>query len=156
MVVERASISNYFECFGLEVDFDIDIDLLDNKYLELQSKQHPDCFYGVNKELKNFVHSGSVLINEAYRTLKSPLKRAEYLLSLMFKKYDSIKPTQDILVEAMEMREKAKNSDPFLSMTYDECIENIRNAFSKGDLVGMSYQTMRLKYITRIKEDICN
>ncbi|MBQ4875537.1 MAG: Fe-S protein assembly co-chaperone HscB [Rickettsiaceae bacterium H1] len=157
MVVVKAFINNnYFDYFGLEVNFDIDTDELDDKYLELQSRNHPDSFSNNDVRKKKDVRNNSILINEAYQVLRSPLKRAEYLLSLFLKKSYVIKPTEDLLMEVMEMREQAKEDDPFLSMNYSSCVEKIKEAFVNNDLMDMAHQTMRLKYITKIKEDICN
>lgn len=145
---------NYFECFGLKMEFDISVDDLDHSYFKLQAKNHPDCNH--NSENKSAFEVNSVFINEAYHTLQSPLKRAEYLLSLLLKKYDVIKPTQELLLEVMEMREKAKNEDPFLNTAYQDCMEEIKKSFAMNDIMNMAHFTMKLKYIAKIKSDICN
>ena len=153
--MEKVSIdNNYFDYFGLETKFDIDMDELDSKYLNLQYKNHPDSYDNHTQKI-NTQHY-SILLNEAYHALKSPLKRAEYLLSLFLKKCDIMKPSPELLMEVFEMREQAKQNDPFLSATYDNCIEKIKEAFSKNNFIDMAYHTMRLKYITKVRDDICN
>ncbi len=152
--MEKASIKNYFELFGLKPKFDINVDDLTDRYLRLQSSSHPDCYHDVGS--KRDIQSNAILINEAYQTLKSPLRRAEYLLSFMLKAYDVMKPTQDLLMEIMEMREQVKGEDPFLNEAYNTCIEDIKAAFDNNDTYDMAYNAMKLKYITKIKEDICN
>lgn len=156
VVVEKVLIKNYFDYFNLDITFDLDTEVLDKRYLEWQSKFHPDVCSTANYQNKQFKQEQSILVNEAYQTLKSPLKRAEYLLSILLKKCDVVKPTQELLLEAMEMREKAKKDDPFLYETYNACVKRIKEAFADNDLLEMACHTMRLKYITKIKEDICN
>lgn len=65
---------NYFKQFGLPVAFDLDASDLENRYLKLQTNSHPDAQKG---ELAD-----SISINKAYEILKSPLRRACYLLKL--------------------------------------------------------------------------
>jgi len=73
---------NYFQLFGLEIQFTIDLDKLSTLYQTLQKKVHPDRFaHGSNQEQMLAVKK-STLINDAYQTLKKPLKRAQYLLEL--------------------------------------------------------------------------
>ncbi|MBA6224447.1 co-chaperone HscB [Colwellia sp. MB02u-18] len=73
---------NYFQLFGLEIQFTIDLDKLSTIYQTLQKKVHPDRFaHGSNQEQMLAVKK-STLINDAYQTLKKPLKRAQYLLEL--------------------------------------------------------------------------
>ncbi len=154
--VEKVSTSrNYFDYFNIEMKFDIDSTELDEKYLELQSKHHPDSF-PAQHESKKLSQQNSILINKAYLTLKSPLTRAEYLLSLLLKRCDIIKPNKGLLAEIMEMREHEKCTDSFLTNTYNKCIQKINEAFVNQDLILMSHHTIRLKYILKIKEDICN
>ncbi|KAF2863015.1 Co-chaperone Hsc20 [Piedraia hortae CBS 480.64] len=52
-----------------------DLKLLRKEFLQLQSVSHPDISSGKSK-------LNSSVINEAYATLRDPLKRAEYILSL--------------------------------------------------------------------------
>ena len=154
--MEKAFTKNYFDYFDLKVSFDIDVDELTCRYMQLQALNHPDCFHDTLLGDKKNAQKNAILINEAYQTLKSPLRRAEYILSFMLKKYDMMKPTQELLMEIMEMREQAKEDDPFLSEAYKSCIDNIKQAFENNDTYDMAYQAMKLKYITKIKEDICN
>lgn len=152
----KVSIDNYFDYFDLDVSFDIDIDALDSSYFELQSKNHPDCFFYAEPNKKTLVQNYIILINEAYKTLHSPLSRAEYLLSLRFKQCDVIKPTQEFLMEVMEIREEARNDISFLMNAYTSCVAKIKKAFVDYDAINMAHYTMRLRYITRIKEDLWN
>jgi molecular chaperone HscB len=73
---------NHFELFGLEPRFRFDAALLDRAYRELQSDVHPDRYAAGSDEQQRVALQSAARVNEAYRTLKDPVERAEYLLSL--------------------------------------------------------------------------
>jgi molecular chaperone HscB len=73
---------NHFELFGLAPVFRIDAAALDAAYRRLQSDVHPDRFAGGDDAQKRIALQSSARVNEAYRTLRDPLQRARYLLSL--------------------------------------------------------------------------
>ncbi|OBT39395.1 hypothetical protein VE00_10316 [Pseudogymnoascus sp. WSF 3629] len=59
--------------------FAIDLPSLRREYLRLQASAHPDVHSGASKARAEAM---SAVINDAYTTLKDPLRRAEYILSL--------------------------------------------------------------------------
>ena len=73
---------NYFQLFGLESQFVIDLANLSTLYQALQKKVHPDRFAHASSQDQMLAVKKSTLINDAYQTLKKPLKRAQYLLEL--------------------------------------------------------------------------
>jgi len=73
---------NYFQLFALESQFEIDLANLSTIYQTLQKKVHPDRFAHASSQDKMLAVKKSTLINDAYQTLKNPLKRAQYLLEL--------------------------------------------------------------------------
>lgn len=73
---------NYFEIFGLDISFDVDLASLSTIYQTLQKTAHPDRFAHASQQDQLVALKKSTLINDAYQTLKLPLKRAEYLLTL--------------------------------------------------------------------------
>ncbi|MHB8666498.1 MAG: Fe-S protein assembly co-chaperone HscB [Burkholderiales bacterium] len=73
---------NHFELFGLPQRFRLDLARLDEAYRELQSQVHPDRFVRASDAERRVSMQSATLVNEAYRTLKDPLARARYLLSL--------------------------------------------------------------------------
>jgi len=95
---------NHFQKFNLETSFQIDLSELETKYLKLQQQFHPDTAIEKPQDQIN-----SILINQAYQILKTPIKRAIYLLQLQGINIDSeecsIKPSQENLVLVMEIRE---------------------------------------------------
>jgi len=73
---------NYFELFGLPQRFRCDPALLEQAYRRLQSEVHPDRFAAGGDQQKRVALQSSARVNEAYRALRNPIDRAEYLLSL--------------------------------------------------------------------------
>jgi molecular chaperone HscB len=73
---------NHFELFGLPARFAVDGAALEHAYREMQRSVHPDRYASADDAQKRLALQASARANEAYRTLRDPLARAEYLLSL--------------------------------------------------------------------------
>jgi molecular chaperone HscB len=71
---------DYFEFFGLERKLDVDQASLQKRFYELSKKWHPDRFSRAPAEEQNQALEATSILNDGYRTLKDPVKRAEYLL----------------------------------------------------------------------------
>lgn len=74
--------SNDFELFGLASRFEQDSAAIEARWKELQREVHPDKFSTQDAALQRAAMQWSVRVNEAYRRLKDPLKRAAYLCEL--------------------------------------------------------------------------
>jgi molecular chaperone HscB len=68
-----------FSLFALPQAFQIDLKLLDQRWRELQAQVHPDRFAAEGAAAQRIAMQWAVRVNEAYRRLKDPLKRAAYL-----------------------------------------------------------------------------
>lgn len=75
-------MENHFALFQLSPTFAIDAAQLDAAYRELQSRVHPDRFAAGTDAEKRVAMQWATQANEAYQTLKNPLKRASYLCEL--------------------------------------------------------------------------
>ena len=73
---------NHFQLFGLPERFAIDTAALDRTFRALQTEVHPDRFAAGSDQEKRLALQSSARVNEAYRALKDPVSRAQYLLSL--------------------------------------------------------------------------
>lgn len=73
---------DYFALFGLERRYRIDAKALDEAYRSLQSTVHPDRFVNADETGRRLSMQSSAQVNEAYRTMRDPVERAQYLLSL--------------------------------------------------------------------------
>jgi len=99
---------NFFELFGMPVGFLLDGAELAARYRELQKVVHPDRFAASGEHSQRLSLQGATLVNEAYDTLKDPLKRARYLLTLKGVDIDSQQQTLNdpaFLMQQMELRE---------------------------------------------------
>jgi molecular chaperone HscB len=73
---------DYFSVFGLEQKLDLDLAALEHEFHRLSRKVHPDRFARGNDNERQWSLADTALLNDAYRTLKDPLRRTEYLLKL--------------------------------------------------------------------------
>ncbi len=105
---------NHFELFGLEPRFRFDTAMLDRAYRDLQSDVHPDRHASASDEQQRIALQSSARVNEAYRTLKDPVARAEYLLSLHGVRADDGEARRALdvafLEQQLERRERASEA----------------------------------------------
>lgn len=73
---------SHFDLFHLPAQFALDEAALDSAYRTVQTQVHPDRFAAAGDAQKRIAMQWATRANEAYRTLRDPLKRATYLLSL--------------------------------------------------------------------------
>jgi molecular chaperone HscB len=73
---------DYFSVFGLQPRLDLDLPALEHQFHRLSRKLHPDRFARAQDNEKQWSLADTALLNDAYRTLKDPLRRTEYLLKL--------------------------------------------------------------------------
>lgn len=100
--------NNYFEIFNLPVSCDLNLESLAEEYRKQQSEVHPDRFVNADESAKLKAVQLSSYLNEAYETLKSPLKRAAYLLSLYGRDVEQVDQSDlsmDVLMEQIRLRE---------------------------------------------------
>ena len=100
--------TTHFERFGLPQSFDVDRELLDERYRESQRAVHPDRFVNATDQERRLSMQQATDINEGYQTLKDPLKRGRYLLQLDGRRFDEenhISRDTAFLMEQLELRE---------------------------------------------------
>jgi molecular chaperone HscB len=73
---------DHFALFDFAPAFALDIAQLDQRYREVQARVHPDKHAHLPAAEQRVAMQWATHANEAYQTLKSPLKRAQYLLAL--------------------------------------------------------------------------
>ena len=89
--------------------FDIDTDELTVRYRELQRRVHPDKFANASDQDRRLSLQMTAQINEGFHTLKDPVRRGRYLLSLRgIDLGDETDTTMDpaFLLEQIELREE--------------------------------------------------
>jgi molecular chaperone HscB len=73
---------DYFTFFGLPRKLNLDVGQLEREFYELSRKLHPDLIARADKREQEWGLEQSSHLNDAYRTLKDPIRRTEYLLRL--------------------------------------------------------------------------
>ena len=73
---------NYFQLFEIEKSLFIDLNVLEEKYLELQKEFHPDKYVNASEQEKRLSIQITSYINEAYNTLKNDYLKSIYLLKI--------------------------------------------------------------------------
>ncbi|MDO8414051.1 MAG: Fe-S protein assembly co-chaperone HscB [Gallionellaceae bacterium] len=99
---------NFFVLFGLPIRYQLDQTLLNQHYHTLQAQVHPDKFSHLSEAERRVSMQWATRVNEAYQTLRNPIKRARYVLSLH--SIDTQEETNtampaDFLMQQMEWRE---------------------------------------------------
>jgi molecular chaperone HscB len=85
---------DYFAFFGLDRKLNLDVAKLERDFYQLSRNLHPDLHARLSTEEQAWSLEQSSLLNDAYRTLKDPIKRTQYLLQL----------------EGVELEEQSKNA----------------------------------------------
>ena len=80
--VQPAAQVDYFAFFGLPRKLNLDVKPLERNFYELSRKLHPDLSARASAQEQEWSLQQSSLLNDAYRTLKDPIKRTQYLLKL--------------------------------------------------------------------------
>jgi molecular chaperone HscB len=104
---------SHFELFHLPAQFALDAQALDDAYRTVQAQVHPDRFAAAGDAQKRIAMQWATRTNEAYQTLRDPLKRATYLLSLRgidvgAENNTAMEPA--FLMQQMEWRERIEDA----------------------------------------------
>jgi molecular chaperone HscB len=162
---------NYFELFGLPTQFELDGSLLSSQFRELQKQYHPDNFAAQSDQAKLIAVQKAAEINDAYRVLKSPAARAEYLLQLQGIDLQGETQTMqdmDFLMQQMELREtlealERRGSDAQdelmafddrVSRMHRELLASVAQQLEKEAYSDCAVSVRKLKFIAKLKEEI--
>jgi molecular chaperone HscB len=126
------TILNYFQLFGINVSFDVDLNQLSQTYQTLQKAVHPDRFAHASSQDQLLAVQKSAEINDAYQTLKGSLKRAEYILTLrgvdMPNEQQSFSDNA-FLMQQMELREML--ADVKFAKDIDVALSNVQKILTQ-------------------------
>ncbi|MCP4076464.1 MAG: Fe-S protein assembly co-chaperone HscB [Gammaproteobacteria bacterium] len=161
---------NYFELFGVPVDFHLDKDVLHAAHLKLQAAFHPDRFINGTEQEKRLAVQKAAWINEAYEVLKNPVKRARYMLEVSgLEMNDDHETTSDtaFLIEQIELREEMDEcrscKDPMrccdhitgkLDQRSKEFSTSFISLYQQGYLEQARQVSKKMQFVERILEQI--
>jgi molecular chaperone HscB len=74
--------SDYFTFFALQRRLNVDPIALEAEFYRLSRQLHPDLYARASEQEQQWSTQKSSLLNDAYRTLRDPIRRTEYLLEL--------------------------------------------------------------------------
>ena len=100
--------ADYFAFFGLPQKLTIDLADLEQRFHSLSWKLHPDNFVRASEDERQLSLDRSSQLNDAYRTLREPVARVEYLLGLAGMRKEGQKKQQappELLEEVFELNE---------------------------------------------------
>lgn len=100
--------ADYFALFGLPRKLWIEMGELEQKFLQLSWKLHPDNFVNASEEERELSLKRSSELNDAYRALRDPIGRVEYLLAVEGERKEGEKKQQappELLEEVFELNE---------------------------------------------------
>jgi molecular chaperone HscB len=104
-------MSDYFTVFGLPRKLGVDGEALQRRFYDLSRQHHPDFHQGADAARQAEALAQSALINRAYRALRDPLARVEYLIALEEGREvregatDKPKAPRELLEEMLEVQE---------------------------------------------------
>jgi molecular chaperone HscB len=156
-----------FTLFGLPERHAIDEARLDSRWRELQSEVHPDRFAAQGAAAQRVAMQWSVRVNEAYRRLKDPLRRAAYLCERRGVALDLQRDTampREFLQQQMAWHEALHDApDGTAVQALDDEVArhelDLRRRVQQlldeqGDTAGAAQQLRALMFIARLREDI--
>lgn len=166
----QSNTPNYFELFAIAEQFDLDTTTLEQNFRQIQSAHHPDRFVSAPANEKLAAMQMATLANEGYSVLKTPARRAKYLLERQG--IDAIADTNtampaDFLMQQMEWRERIEDARMAGSIAdLDEIANELRHESKalnkqlhelfdiKKDLASATEITRKLIFIDKVRADI--
>lgn len=80
--VQPPAATDFFSFFSLPRKLNIDVAGLEREFYRLSRKLHPDLYARATGQEQEWSLEKSSQLNDAYRTLKDPVSRTQYLLKL--------------------------------------------------------------------------
>ena len=165
---------DYFALLGVARHFDVAPSQLELAFKEAQKLLHPDKFTTRSEEEKRHSAAQAARVNAAYTTLRSPLSRARYLLTLLGapdgeEENATLRlmapETLEMVMEAREEAERSKGSLPALrrmqarlAQQLENCERQLSYAFNSNlspEQLGRAQRAAdELAYLTRLQEDL--
>jgi molecular chaperone HscB len=142
--------TDYFGFFGWPQKLTIDPALLEEQFHKLSWKLHPDNFVRASEEERNRSLDRSSQLNDAYRTLRDPIARIEYLLLRLGLRKEGTTKQQappELLEEVFEL---------------NESLDELREARAEGGDVEslrarlIEAQNTFKEKLTEVDEDLAN
>lgn len=160
-------MQNHFELFHLPAQFELDMTQLDRAFREVQGQVHPDKFVGNSSAEQRVAMQWATRANEAYQTLKNPLKRASYLCELhgvsLQTESNTAMPAA-FLMQQMEWREELDESkqdatalhrlEVNVRNAHDQQIKKIGAQLAQDDFHEAAQSIRQLMFLEKLSEEL--
>lgn len=162
----------HFDLFGVPPGVDVDVSALERQFRELSLKLHPDRFAQASTKERRISLERTTALNEAWKTLRDPVKRGFYLLKLAGIDLDREDAGAqrdmplDFLEEVMELREalavargsgdlaKAQAMGEDVSSRRRTALEAALQALRARDVNTAAHQLGRVRYFQRFLDEV--
>lgn len=134
--------ADYFSVFDLPRKLALDTKSLERAFYKKSREVHPDRFAQASPERQQWSLEQTSLLNDAYRTLKDPIARTEYLLRLqgvtLADERSTTKPPPELLAEVFELNMQLEelrmgDNDPQLRAQLESAREQFEHKFAAID-----------------------
>jgi molecular chaperone HscB len=164
-------MQNHYQLFHLPQQFGIDMAVLDQAYRDVQGQVHPDKFVNGSDAEKRVAMQWATRANEAYQTLRHPLKRAAYLCELNgvdLQVESSTAMPMAFLMQQMEWREALEDVraardlaalerlDGELRQAWNGQVDRIAALLDGGDFEAAAQVVRELMFLDKFRAEIAD
>lgn len=160
-------MSTYFELLGLPEQFELDPAMIERAYLERSKETHPDRFAQAPTGERLAAVQRSIELNDAYQTLKKPVRRAQYLLArqgITIGDNERI-ADHDFLMRILALREELSDAraagrldevatlERMMKQHHKDLVAALATQFRAGVLELVKQTLIELRYVDRYLEE---
>lgn len=161
--------TDYFEALGVPPAFNLDLTLLEKKFYERSRQLHPDRFANKPAAEQQRALDAAADLNDAYRTLRDPIKRAEYMLERQGLQRSQSAPPElleevfelNMLLESAPDRAELEAARARFESLQSDVDSELREAYARCDaapdariLAGIRALLDRRRYIDNLLRDV--
>jgi len=165
-------MTTHFDIFGLPPSTELDVKALEQKHRELSLEVHPDRMARADAHTRLKALEQTTALNDAFKVLRDPVRRALYLLKLKGVDLESesaaakaqmpIEFLEEIIerrealeaVKASKDRQKVRAMADEVSALKAEALARAQAALGRDDVMEASHQLGRVRYFTRFVEEV--
>mmetsp|Transcript_15947 Transcript_15947/g.19785 ORF Transcript_15947/g.19785 Transcript_15947/m.19785 type:complete len:293 (-) Transcript_15947:1345-2223(-) len=158
---------DYFKLLGLPKEFGLNVKEMEKIFWKVQMNLHPDKFTQSSDKEKEYSADLSSKVNHAYNVLKSPVRRAQYLLEMhgidALSEGGETNTDPALLMEAMEAREELEETESIKDLksmkknfasTIAKVEGELKASFDAHKLEEAARLAVRLRYLTKVVDEI--
>jgi molecular chaperone HscB len=156
-----------FATLGIPPRFDVDLAAVERAHRELSRVLHPDKFVGAGASERRSALARAVEVNEAWRVVRDPVRRAEALLKLAgVGDGREPSPSPEFLMDMLEQREAlgdAKQARDLpairaMGVSIAERVREVEGAlstgFARGDAAALVGRLGELRFYRRLLDEV--